>query len=176
MELHIVGTIFARLEPARARFSAAARLSLVHQRAAHFTLLGHARHLPTKRVRARTGHVVHLQATPRLFDGRTDVAVTAHFRESTVVAREGCPRQFDILVRRLHRVRLIHLFHLFRKIPLTKLSLDRVSSPHYTSSSKLKSPWHCKKRDTPTHSVSASQLFIFIFSRFSPPHPPSSSH
>lgn len=52
VEQHVVGPVFARLEPARACLFAAARLPLVHQRAAHFPHLGHAHHVPAQRVRA----------------------------------------------------------------------------------------------------------------------------
>lgn len=105
MEQHVVGPVFARLEPARACVFAAARLPLVHQRAAHLALLGHAHHLPAQRVRARAGHVVHLQEAPRLSDGRADGAAAPHRRQSALDARQGCSRQFDLLGRHFHRVR-----------------------------------------------------------------------
>lgn len=105
MEQHLVGPVLARLESARAFLFAAARLSLVHQRAAHFPHLGHAHHVPAQRVRARTGHVVPVQEAPRLSDGRPDAAATPHRTESPVDGGERRPRQSGLLGRRFHRVR-----------------------------------------------------------------------
>lgn len=109
VEQHVVGPVFARLEPARVRLSAAARLPLVHQRAAHLAPRRHAHHLPAERVRARTGHVVHLQERARLPAGRADGTDTTHRRQPPMAAREGCAGQCGLLGGHFHRVRLMNL-------------------------------------------------------------------
>lgn len=105
VEQHIVGTVLARLEPARVCLFAAARLPLVPQLATHLALLSHTHHFSTQRLRARTGHVVPLQEAPRLFAGHADDAITAYRRQSTMDAGEGSPRQSDILEWHFRRVR-----------------------------------------------------------------------
>ncbi len=75
MEQHLVGPVCARLESPRAQLPPAPRLPFLHQRLPNLPLLSHAYHFLVERVRTRAGHVVHIQETQGLPDGRADAAV-----------------------------------------------------------------------------------------------------